>query len=242
MFGEFLATENAGNFLWNLIKMKQNMMQCWNWGDAMYLSRVTLNITLRETMRALVSPSIFHGAVESSFDGARARRLWRIDDLNGKKYILILSEAIPELRDFSEQFGYAGEYESKDYMPLLNNILDGGKWRFRLTANPVVSKSHGKIMAHTTPEFQKKWLVSRAEKLGFSLNEAEFQTVYSKWYDFRKKNGAGSSQVRLLSVTFEGLLTVTNAEHFKETLCNGIGREKAYGQGLLTIVRCKNAK
>lgn len=205
----------------------------------MYLSRITLNPALRETMKALVSPSIFHGAIENSFDGARARRLWRIDDLNGKKYILIVSEAMPNLKAFAEQFGYAGEYETKDYSPLLDRILDGGKWQFRLTANPVVSKSHGKIMAHITPEYQKKWLDSRAEKLGFSLDEAEFQTVQSKWYDFRKKSGAGSSRVRLLSVTFEGILTVTDAKQFKEALCNGIGREKAYGQGLLTIVRGK---
>lgn len=216
-------------------------MQCWNWGENMYLSRVTLNIALRETMKALVSPSIFHGAVENSFDGVRARRLWRIDDLNGKKYILILSEDRPKLENFARQFGYAGEYEIKDYASLLNRIADGVKWQFRLTANPVVSKSHGKIMAHVTPEFQKKWLISRAEGLGFSLDEAEFQTVQSKWYDFRKKEAGGSSHVRLLSVTFEGILTVTDAEQFRKTLCKGIGREKAYGQGLLTIMSCKNA-
>lgn len=198
-----------------------------------------MNPALRETMKAMVSPSLFHGAIESSFDGERARRLWRIDDLNGKKYILIVSEAMPDLKAFAEQFGYAGEYETKDYSPLLDRILDGGKWQFRLTANPVVSKSHGKIMAHITPEYQKKWLGNRAEKLGFSLDEDEIQTVQSKWYDFCKKDGAGSSRIRLLSVTFEGILTVTDAKQFKETLCNGIGREKAYGQGLLTIVRGK---
>lgn len=193
-------------------------------------------------MKALVSPSVFHGAVESSFDGARARRLWRIDDLNGKKYILIVSESVPDLKAFAEQFGYTGEYETKDYSPFLDRISDGERWQFRLTANPVVSKSHGKIMAHITPEYQKKWLAGRAEKLGFALHEIEFQTVQSKWYDFRKKSGAGSARIRLLSVTFEGILTVTDAERFKETLCNGIGREKAYGQGMLTIVRCKNAE
>ena len=39
-----------------------------------------------------------------------------------------------------------------------------------------------------------------------------------------------------------GKITVTDARRFKETLCHGIGREKAYGQGLLTIVRCHNVK
>lgn len=207
----------------------------------MYLSRIELNTALRETMKALVSLSMLHGAVESSFEGERTRRLWRIDELNGKKYVLILSEEKPDLRRFSEQFGFPGEYETKDYSPLLERISDGGKWQFRLTANPVVSKSdgsgkRGKIMPHVTPEHQKRWLFDRAERLGFSLDPEGFQVVRSKRYDFRKKNGSDSSRVRLLSATFEGVLTVTDADKFKDALCSGIGREKAYGQGLLTIV------
>ncbi len=208
----------------------------------MYLSRIILDTALRETMKALVSPNIFHGAIESSFDGARARRLWRIDNLSGKKYIYIVSEAVPDLRHFAEQFGCPGGYETRDYSPLLDRITDGGRWQFRLTANPVVSKMQGKIMAHITPEHQKNWLTSRSEKHGFLLKEAEFQTVQSKWYDFYKRDGKGGSRVRMLSVTFEGTLTVTDADQFRGTLCGGIGREKAYGQGLLTIIRCKHAE
>ncbi len=211
----------------------------------MYLSRIELNTALRETMKALASLSMLHGAVEGSFEGERTRRLWRLDELNGKKYVLILSEEKPDLRRFSEQFGFPGEYETKDYSPLLERITEGGRWQFRLTANPVVSKpdssgKRGKIMPHVTPEHQKRWLSERAEKLGFSLELDGFQVVRSKRYDFRKRNGnnpeKSSSRVRLLSVTFEGILTVNDAERFKETLCLGIGREKAYGQGLLTVI------
>lgn len=202
----------------------------------MYLSRVELNIGLRATMNALASPSIFHGAVETSFEGERNRRLWRIDALNGKKYILILSEQKPDLEHFAEQFGYGGHYETKDYSPLLDKIQAGGKWRFRLTANPTVSKLRGKILAHVTEEYQKEWLFRRSEKHGFSLDNDDFQTVGSKWYDFRKKNGSDNVRIRILSVSFEGVLTVTDAEKFKETLCLGIGREKAYGQGMMTVI------
>lgn len=201
----------------------------------MYLSRVELNISNRETMRAIVSPKIFHGAVEHSFDGSRMRRLWRIDDLNGKKYILILSEDIPNLEQFAAKFGFEGKYEIKNYSLLLNKISDGGIWRFRLTANPSI-KSNGKVMAHITSYYQKKWLLDRAKDRGFSLNDDDFQIVHSKWYDFYKKSGNGSCRVRMMSVTFEGILQVTDAEKFKETLCRGIGREKAYGQGLITVV------
>lgn len=45
----------------------------------MYLTRIALDMKRRETMRALSSPGILHGAVEHCFDGARARSLWRTD-------------------------------------------------------------------------------------------------------------------------------------------------------------------
>ena len=56
----------------------------------MYLSRAELDPTRRSTMIALTSPQKFHGAVENSFSGERRRRLWRLDSLNGKLYLLLL--------------------------------------------------------------------------------------------------------------------------------------------------------
>ena len=38
-------------------------------------------------------------------------------------------------------------------------------------------------------------------------------------------------------VTFEGILEISDEEVFKQTLVDGIGREKAYGCGLLTLAR-----
>lgn len=91
-------------------------------------------------------------------------------------------------------------------------------------------------MAHITPNHQKEWLLNRAERFGFELKEDEFQVTGSRWYRFRKKKDE-KTYVSLLAVTFEGVLTVKDAELFKQTLCNGIGREKAFGMGLLTVVR-----
>ena len=55
----------------------------------------------------------------------------------------------------------------------------------------------------------------------------------SQWYRFRK--GAQRQNVRMLAVTYEGILAVTDAQAFRMALTKGIGREKAYGMGLLTI-------
>ena len=63
----------------------------------MYLSRVELDPTRRSTMTALAAPQKFHGAVESAFSGERRRRLWRLDRLGEKLYLLLLSEEMPDL-------------------------------------------------------------------------------------------------------------------------------------------------
>ena len=74
----------------------------------MYLSRVMLNLNKRDTIKALASSAIFHGAVESAFEGEKKRRLWRIDTLRGKRYILILSEDVPNLDRNGAEYGDGG--------------------------------------------------------------------------------------------------------------------------------------
>ena len=105
----------------------------------MYLSRVELDLARPTTMQALVAPQKLHGAVESAFAGERRRRLWRLDRLGGKLYLLLLSEDRPDLTGISAQFGPvngAGQAETRDYVPLLQRITPGSVWQFRLTANP----------------------------------------------------------------------------------------------------------
>ena len=45
--------------------------------------------------------------------------------------------------------------------------------------------------------------------------------------------------MKILSVTYEGTLEVTDVERFKKALTEGIGRGKAYGMGMMTIVRAQ---
>ncbi len=204
----------------------------------MFLSRIQLNLNNRNTMKALSSPSIFHGAVERAFTGERKRILWRIDCLNGKMYLLLLSSSEPDLDSFCQQFGENDVCaEKKSYDGLLERIKNGSKWRFRITANPTKSvlrkNEKSKVYAHITVDYQKKWLMEKASKNGFSLSEDSFSVVQSKWLRFYKKE---SRAVSLLSVTYEGILEVTDEELFRNALINGIGRGKAYGMGLLTVM------
>jgi CRISPR-associated protein Cas6/Cse3/CasE, subtype I-E/ECOLI len=206
----------------------------------MYLSRVPLDELKRKTQIAMVSPNKIHGAVEEAFLEKQDRNLWRIDRLGGKTYLLILSAEKPDLSGIAFQFGFADDCgETKEYNRLLERIEKGSVWHFRLAANPVHSikggKKRGKVIAHASEKYQLEWLNTQAEKRGFRILPDAVQVMESNWKIFSKGNT--NQKVRILEVAFEGMLCVENVDAFRDTLVNGIGREKAYGMGMLTIVR-----
>ena len=142
---------------------------------------------------------------------------------------------LPETALFSPTPTFAKEPK---YDVLLDRITNGSKWQFRLKANPVVYKKiaqskRGKPVAHITTAYQEEWLEKQAAKHGFALEEDQWLVTESKWYRFRK--GDSRQYVRILAVTYEGVLTVTDAECFQLSLMQGIGRGKAYGLGMLTV-------
>ncbi|MEG0269934.1 MAG: type I-E CRISPR-associated protein Cas6/Cse3/CasE [Clostridia bacterium] len=208
----------------------------------MYLSRIAINPNRRETMAALALPNKLHGAVENCFTGEKQRNLWRIDWLHGNCYLLILSPQKPDFSHIIEQFGSVQAGESKDYHALLEKVKPAQAWSFRLCANPVHSNTsekkspneRGKVYAFVHAQEQKQWLISHAQNCGFALDENGFDTVHTQWLTFSKGSDP-KHKITLLRVTFEGILHVTDAEKFRKALVDGIGREKAYGCGLLTI-------
>ena len=200
----------------------------------MYLSRAELDPTRRSTMIALTSPQKFHGAVENSFSGERCRRLWRLDQLGEKLYLLLLSEERPDLTALCAQFGTGAPPETRPYDPLLERVTAGSCWQFRLTANPTRTRkdpadplARGALKPCYLEAEQEQWLLEQAGKHGFALTEDSFTVTRVQWQHFAKH---GTRPVTL------GILQVTDQEAFREMLCQGIGRGKAYGLGLMTIL------
>jgi CRISPR system Cascade subunit CasE len=213
----------------------------------MYLSRIELDTNNRETLRVLSSPQVLHAAVENCYPyllkDSSPRKLWRVDRLNGRIYLLLLSLGKPDFAHFASQFCSSdAQGESKPYDALLSRVSAGQRWQFRLRANPVHSvkdgantSGRGKVYAHVTVEQQKGWLRQRAQSCGFELtvgdNVESFDITQSDQLRFRRQD----KFVTLGVATFEGMLRITDAGLFVKTLTEGVGRAKAYGCGLLTI-------
>lgn len=211
-----------------------------------YLSRVEIDRKNRQKIKDLSHLGAYHNWVEMSFpieikNHIRQRHLWRIDRLNGKDFLLVLSENKPDLQALCK-YGVINTAQTKKYDNFINKIQSQELMRFRLTANPVhrvtiPGQKRGRIYPHVTIEQQKKWLLDRSQKHGFSI--IKNNDNYS--FDIVNRDSAflyhkGGHKVKLSRVSFEGILKVTDLNLFKKTLVQGIGREKAYGMGLLTVI------
>lgn len=208
----------------------------------MFLSRICLNPRKRKTLAALTNPNVFHGALQEAMkdeNGAWStdRTLWRLETLKGSQYLLILSRVKPNLRILEDQFGFVGEGIIKNYDPLLESIKEGQTYRFRIAANPTYTGMYNgkeKRLAQLIPSKQLDWIKEKGLANGFKADEVIIQS--KKWISIRKPANR-RAKVNFLAVQFDGVLTVTDAELFKKALVNGIGHEKTYGMGLLSIAK-----
>ncbi|MBR2750422.1 MAG: type I-E CRISPR-associated protein Cas6/Cse3/CasE [Clostridiales bacterium] len=202
-----------------------------------YLSRIILDDTNRKVMEGFARPSLFHGAVERSIDGPRKRNIWRIDRFKGKSCLLLVTSEKPDLSSIQKEFGYENvQPEIKEYDAFLQKLSCGQIWRFRIKLNPVVNRDSKRIPIKSSQ--MKDWFMGKVESYGFTVNSDGFDIVDLRDYDFHK-NGESylkkEPKVRFKTVTFEGILTITDSEKIKSALVTGIGKEKAFGCGLLTL-------
>lgn len=161
----------------------------------MFLTRFRLNTARPGTRRLLSSPQSLHAAVMSSFPhilptdspapGA-PRVLWRLDrQARAEMLLYVVSPDRPDLTHLVEQAGWpavatpdAPGWQTRPYQPFLDSLTAGGRWAFRLTANPVhtIRRKDGeprKITAHLTPVHQMGWLLheKRQNRAGFRILE-----------------------------------------------------------------------
>lgn len=234
-----------------------------------YLSRIWLNPLRTQAQRMLNNPRVLHAAILGGIarQPVDERVLWRLEtDQPHRMSVLALTQSRPSWECLIEQAGWPGAEDPQDlvkpYEPLLDLVVRGREFAFRVKANPTSStknpinptpaqrdqlaaspRSRGVRVAHRPVRYQLDWLLNRVNRWGFQLvshedHEPSVQVVERGRLDFTKPadNGNGSGRrVVLQTATFEGLLRVDDAETARASLLNGVGPGKAYGLGLITL-------
>ncbi|GID27491.1 type I-E CRISPR-associated protein Cas6/Cse3/CasE [Paractinoplanes brasiliensis] len=223
----------------------------------MFLTRFQINPARRGARKLLSSPQAMHAAVRAAFPASDdyerpgSRTLWRLDTpATATVYLYITSPGRPDLTHLVEQAGWptTATWDTREYDPLLGTLQPGQRWAFRLTANPAHS-GRKTAEAKETQRFgyvreseQEQWLLRRATRLGFAVatqrdGRPNLRLHHRRTLSFSR----GAYPVTLTTVTYDGILEVTDGEAFRATLTGGIGHAKAYGCGLLTLAAAEGA-
>ncbi|WP_294262668.1 type I-E CRISPR-associated protein Cas6/Cse3/CasE [Propionivibrio sp.] len=127
----------------------------------------------------------------------------------------------------------------------LNEVRAGQRFRFRLRANPSVTRN-GKRQGLLHQEEQEHWLVRKEKLHGFSLprivsfdfsesspERCDVQVSHEQMLSGKQHSG---NAIRVYSVLFNGVLSVSDPDAFRVAIESGIGHGKALGLGLLSVV------
>jgi CRISPR system Cascade subunit CasE len=232
----------------------------------MYLSKLMLNLRERDARHALGDCHLLHTTLMRAFPTlpgepnprAAVGLLYRVEPSREAR-VCILAQSVTE-PDWSRLPAWCMEDETKPVATLYDRIAAGQTLTFRLRANPTKQtgdrpEGGGHLInphreALTDPAKQIEWLVRAGGRGGFepvSVRVAR-RTVDGAVIgavdvpDVRivpESDVRGSGKRTLGSVRFEGRLRVRDADQFRRTLADGVGRGKAYGFGLLSIASAR---
>jgi len=167
-------------------------------------------------------------------------------DPTGHPHILVQSKTIPDWSSIDIQ-GWLAQFDPAiDLMEKLKlaSLRAGQCFRFRLRANPCVTRN-GKRLGLLRLDEQESWLERKGQQHGFSLmQQASFDlsaslrkrtdVLVTQEQMLRGRQHAGNG-IRIFSVLYDGILTVTEPDRFQNALRTGIGHGKAMGLGLLSV-------
>lgn len=228
----------------------------------MYITKATLNPRRRGAKHLLASPQRMHAAVLSGFAPDQVARqgsgrvLWRLDPAEHHTDLLVVSPGLPDLVGLVEDAGWPATTpaQTKDYTPFLERVVRGSRWHFRLRANPVhaVRKpgwERSRRLGHVTAEHQAQWWLEHAERVGLAIVDPvalpvdpvraadRVQVLERQTLSFGRAHSSGThARVTLTTAAFEGHAEVAEADQVRAALVEGVGRARAYGCGLLTLV------
>lgn len=149
-------------------------------------------------------------------------------DLWGNRTVLMLADRTPA----SQLPDGLGMVDTRD-IPV--EFVQQPRYRFQVAVNPVQRDSKtGRQRPVKGREAINSWFCQRAQaSWGFRVTPGSLQVGEVEVLQFGDKK---QRPVTLARAHIQGQLEVTDSEQFIRSFCQGIGRGKAFGCGLLQIV------
>ena len=207
----------------------------------MLLHRVHLNLRCREVRRDLADPYQMHSSLCRAFVSpdkkcSPGEFLWRLEpeaaDHDAPR-VLVQSRSVADWSGIGIANWFASEPDPGLDMVAklrLDRVAPGQSFRYRLRANPSVCRN-GKRLGLFAAEEQRAWLTRKGDHCGFTLD-----TIHLSEERMVRAEQHNGNPIRVFSVLFDGILTVRDPVPFRNAIQSGIGRGKAVGLGLFSVV------
>ena len=210
----------------------------------MYLHRLHLNPRCREVRRDIADPYEMHSTLCRAFSPSPEQKclpgsfLWRLEpeqSHDGFSKVIVQSHLLPDWSriNLTDWLGEAPAMPIKIFEKLsFDKHSDDSRFRYRLRANPSVCRK-GKRLGLLNATEQMDWFIKHGDKNGFkpfSIHMSEGRMLTGNI----RKNTL-SSPIRLFSILYDGILTITDIQQFQKAIESGIGRGKSMGLGLLSV-------
>lgn len=213
----------------------------------MYLSQLELNRLDRCVLRDIASPQEMHRTLWRAFpdeaDGGPGRILYRLEPLDAESgehpVVLVQSERQPDWSALAPGYLHSQRTTAVQYLAEPDSSSDaivfrpGQQFGFRLVANPP-RKREGKRHGLFREEDQWEWLQRKGEAAGFTVDDHSLLVVP---LGTARSGRDRDSARRWFGVRYEGGLRVKEPSRFAAALAEGIGPAKAFGFGLLSVMR-----
>jgi CRISPR system Cascade subunit CasE len=207
----------------------------------MYLSKLTVDPRNAQARRDLADAYEMHRTLARVFvrDDATppVRFLWRLErrsDDQASCVVLVQSAHAGDWAALNAMPGYVDQVQPNKAVDLDALVQTGARYRFRLLANPTVTRE-GKRYGLTRENEQLAWIARQGERNGFSV----LGCVRGADERLQVRQGRGGNRIILHTALFDGVLQVDSAELLRQGVLNGFGHGKAMGLGLLSLARAQ---
>jgi len=223
----------------------------------MLLSRILIDPRCKEVRRDLSNPYELHSTLCRAFSLPEEKVqpscfLWRLEPettIEGFSKILIQSTKMP----IWDRIGIPGWFGTLPDPPVdltsrlnLDHLQVGQNFRYRLQANPSKMQK-GKRLGLLQVIDQERWLSRKGEECGFALPKSsmfdltgddgtprpDVQITQERMLSGKRRD---DTTISIFSVSYDGILTITDPMKFRDALEHGVGHGKVFGLGLLSVV------
>ncbi len=200
----------------------------------MFLTRIRLNPKRQKTRALLDNRHVGHALVESCTAGSQ-RTLWRIGRVERDAVELFMyTQVTPSVHPLVEQCGWPEQMGDTVRIAEVTRTLDevekGDTFRFSVQVSP--QKRNGSTArALTSDEDVREWFESREPSWGI-FTDGNFQLPKMGRESYQKRGG---KKLSFAAAEVTGVLTVTDADAFRDAVQGGLGRTKHAGFGMMLL-------